>query len=251
MEAKRREQQSAQRRQQKASPFRNAAAAPRPPKGAEERRARLVEALDGFLREPQAPPRLYALFVAHFEWRRTIRLAFGAARREGDEARCRALRERERCDLRQFAQALAEPLSALQAELSREADASKAIRELRRDLRIGARSDSGRVHLRLGTLRRDRSKGGRVWTIEPHAPGLTQPSFKPSAKAPYWVGLAVLYEERGTSGKASRIEPLSRDDARRREPSGKVPGTAGKRAASGSVRTVVSGGGGPGTGKRK
>src|SRR4051794_26963770 len=94
--ARRRARESAQRTQ-RASPFQvSGAGSRRDASSVDAIRRRLVEAVDGFVHEPHSPSRLYALFLAHFEWRRLTRLEYGAARRKGDEGRCRALRERER-----------------------------------------------------------------------------------------------------------------------------------------------------------
>ena len=106
-------------------------------------------------------------------------------------------------------------------------------------------------YLRLGCYCRARADAEPAWFIDPHAPGLPRAVVPGGKGRTELVGVAVVFQTTSSGDRAYEIKPVSKDAVRQRPGHLRVPGTRGKRVAQGSIRHVVSGGGGPGPGKRR
>jgi len=197
-----------------------------------------------------------ALYLTYFQWRMGGRRLFGLVRRSQDTAGAadrrespalspKIVRSAEHRVLSQLGSALRLPLLAA----ARSPDditfrVGSAARELARDLGIDGPPPGSQ--LRIGTMRHRGE--AKQWWIEPHAPGLPNVSVAAQGRREGLIGSTVLYVETGRG--ATAIEAVSPATAKRRRARVKRPGTVGPRDATGPIRRIVSGGGGPGTGKR-
>lgn len=197
-----------------------------------------------------------ALFLAYFEWRSGVRRAYGCARQVEEKARTRrsvtgltatAIRSVEAETQSELAALLRTQLINASHGVDGAFPVASAARELARDLKI--RGAARGELLRVGIIRQSESQP-QTWSISPHAPGVPGASIARGAVKDVLPGSAVFYFTSGRTGRARNVQAVSPDAAKRRASRPKIPGTIGPRVHSGPIRRIVSGGGGPGTGKR-
>jgi hypothetical protein len=213
------------------------------------------DAATAYLQSP-TPLAMRALFLSYFQWRIGVGRAIGCARqieqntptvRSAAALTSPAIRQAETRTRSALASTLREELITASRGADGTFPAASAARELMRDLKI-SQAAPGDL-LRVGIIHQSEAQP-LVWSIRPHAPGLPTGIVARKGLRDVMPGCTVFYVTDGRGQRARAVHMVSPGAAKRRRARPKIPGTIGPRLYSGPIRRIVSGRGGPGTGKR-